>query len=253
MNASNPSLIGKNMLHFDEIESTNVFAMDYIAKTNPPHGTCIIADFQTGGRGQIGSSWHSMAGLNLLCSYILYIPDLDVDANFFLNMVSSLALIDTMKNYQIDATIKWPNDIYIGDKKVAGILIQNNIRGSNIKSTVLGIGLNINQLDFEVYLPNPTSMSMETGLIYQVNDVSRQVSIDLKHYLTTLQNHDYKSLREAYLSNLFRFGQIASYESHILGQFEGRIIDLEVGGKLIVEINGSSTQGFDIKEIKYIF
>ncbi|MCB0573965.1 MAG: biotin--[acetyl-CoA-carboxylase] ligase, partial [Saprospiraceae bacterium] len=182
---ANTLFIGKVYHRFDQLPSTNDHAAELIAKSTPPEGTVIRAASQTAGRGQFGSRWESAAGKNLTLSVILYPDWLEAGAQFHLSMATALALHDTVYSivqnlpdesllkagepstvYRLPSTvhrppstvkIKWPNDLYLGDRKAAGILIQNSLSGAHLQSSILGIGLNVNQPEFDPSLPNPGS------------------------------------------------------------------------------------------------
>src|SRR5690606_4057758 len=128
---------------------------EVVSKTSPRGGLCVTADYQTGGRGHIGRSWHSASGQNLLVSYVFYPEMLTASQTFDLSVWVSGALVELVRSYGIDhVRIKWPNDIYIGDQKVGGILIQNTLRGEHMKNSIVSIGLNVNEIDFPQDLPN---------------------------------------------------------------------------------------------------
>ena len=144
MNIHEALFTGKMSIYLPETESTNNYAMDLISKTNPPEGTCIYTAYQSAGRGQIGRYWHSETGKNILISYILYPKDLKIADQFMLNIIASLAVRDVVDLFCLNVKIKWPNDIYVDDKKIAGILVQSVLRNNTIKATIIGIGLNVN-------------------------------------------------------------------------------------------------------------
>lgn len=159
--------IGKNLIQFESIGSTNDYATELLSKSNPTDGTVITASFQTTGHGQFDRKWESKQGENLLLSLILYPHFMPTDQQFTLSMVTVLSIIDYLKDKNITAKVKWPNDIYVENNKIAGILIKNSIVGSKINSSIIGIGLNINQKKFESNV-HSTSMSLETGSNFDV-------------------------------------------------------------------------------------
>src|ERR1035441_10550859 len=142
--------IGKNLITLDSVASTNNFAKDMLSNTRPVEGTAIMAKEQYAGRGQMGNAWETESGKNLTCSFILYPEFLEADKQFFLNMAVALAVKDFCEHVLHDEIkIKWPNDIYYHDKKLGGILIENSISGNKISSSVIGIGINVNQTAFD--------------------------------------------------------------------------------------------------------
>jgi BirA family biotin operon repressor/biotin-[acetyl-CoA-carboxylase] ligase len=250
MTIPNALFVGINSIFLAEVDSTNVFAMDLLAKTNPCEGTCIYTDFQTAGRGQIGRYWHSSAHSNLLASFIFYPKFINPNHQFYLNIISSLAVLKVIQNYTSGATIKWPNDIYVDDNKIAGILVQNVWRGTDIKAAVIGIGLNINEVNFPESLPNPTSLLKITGQELDVIQIKDQVSASMEYYYLKLKNGDMPFLRQVYLDHLYRKGKLASFI--IKDQkVDGTIMGIDDIGKIQMNI-GSTLRSFDLRDISYI-
>jgi BirA family biotin operon repressor/biotin-[acetyl-CoA-carboxylase] ligase len=252
MNDAIPRFMGKYHTHFTETHSTNAFALDVLSKTNPPEGSCFTADFQSAGRGQIGRSWHSEHEKNLLISYIIYPVGLHVENQFILSVVSSLAVAKTVQEKCSDVCIKWPNDIYIGQKKTAGILIQNVLRGVEIKATVIGIGLNCNQQIFPPGIPNPTSMGLCGGEWIDLEKVRKSLSGWLEHYYSLWKQGHSEEITREYLSLLFRKDTLAPFAIPGGQEFLATIKGIAPDGKLILEKEDKSTESFGIKEVEYI-
>ena len=145
-----------DIMWFKSLDSTNEEARRHISDID--NLSVLSALEQTDGRGQRGNTWTSNAGENLMFSIVLKSPVLMAEDHFALNEIAALSVADFLSTYGIKAEIKWPNDIYVGEKKICGILIENSFRGKTISSSIIGIGLNINQRNFNVNLPNPTSM-----------------------------------------------------------------------------------------------
>ena len=207
----------------------------------------IITDNQTGGRGQRGNDWESQPGQNLTFSVGIFDLELPITEQFRLHFVAALALVKTINEKTLaKATIKWPNDIFIGNKKVAGILIENIIKKNEIYSCVIGVGLNVNQLHFDVF--NATSLAIETNHEYFLDEVLVSLLENIEHYL--FRKEDKKGLENLYLRNMFRLNTPAFFEDN-LGTFRGKIRGLNSLGMLQVE-KGSSISTYDFKEIKYI-
>ena len=135
-----------------------------IKNTEVAEGTVVLAKEQTSGRGQVNNTWESSYGDNLLMSIVLYPEFLHAGNQFLLSKFVSLAIVDFLSYYLENVTIKWPNDIYVGNKKIAGVLIENSLRGAFISSSVVGIGLNVNQTEFSSSIPNPTSLKNESNV-----------------------------------------------------------------------------------------
>ena len=171
---------------------------------------------QTAGRGQRGNTWHSAPGENLLFSIVLKYEKEGMHSHcmnpvracdqFVISETAALAVIDFLSGYGIRAKIKWPNDIYVGDKKICGILVEHSIRGEWLSHSIIGIGLNINQRNFNVNLLNPTSISLQTGLSYDIRESLEDFMDIFKAYLKRYLNitGGYLKLRKMYLSQLWR-------------------------------------------------
>ena len=150
---------GRNLIKVKTIASTNNYALELLANNEPIEGTAIMAEYQQSGKGQRGSGWLSDEGANLLVSLIFYPRFLSPNNQFYLNIIASLAVMETVNNFcRADVKVKWPNDVYANERKIAGILIENSIRGSQIFSSVIGIGLNINQTSFPQFDVEATSL-----------------------------------------------------------------------------------------------
>ena len=169
--------IGRNLITLKEVDSTNTFLKDALSKSTPfLDGSVIMADRQLAGRGQSGNSWISEAGKNLTFSVLLNPVFLAIERQFDLNMAVSLALNDFFNKYKIQsATIKWPNDSYINNKKVAGILIENILQGNKIKHAIIGIGLNVNQDNFPANLKNVTSLKQALHQDYNLMQILGEI------------------------------------------------------------------------------
>lgn len=253
MNIPDALFTGKKIIHLTETESTNTYAMDVVAKTNPSEGTCVLADYQTGGKGQIGRYWHSEASKNILVSYIFYPTSLQVQDQFYLNIISGLAVKDVVAAYVHSVKIKWPNDIYVDDRKIAGILVQNTLRETNIKSTIIGIGLNVNQSIFPIDIPNPISLSLLTDTLYDIQELLALLSSRLEFYYLELKNGQLVTLMEAYLSHLYRKDEWAVFRDDKDHIFKGKIIGIDTQGRLKIELEDDRLQVFGFREISFVF
>ncbi len=206
-----------DIIWLQSVDSTNEEAKRHISDID--NLSVLSAWEQTAGRGQRGNTWTSNAGENLMFSIVLKSPVLTAEDHFALNEIASLSVADFLSTYGIKAEIKWPNDIYVDEKKICGVLIENSFRGKSISSSIIGIGLNINQRNFNVNLPNPTSMVL---CMQNQDDRSRHTteSFDIKTCLEGFMNiftsyHDrflttacdLSPLRQLYLDSLWRSGK----------------------------------------------
>ena len=239
--------------HFNQLTSTNAFAEELLLNGQLAEGTMIVASAQTLGKGTGNNTWESEPGKNLLCSIILFPDFLPAENQFHLNKAVSLAAMNCIKHFAPDAdiTIKWPNDIYAGNKKIGGILIKNTISGNSFKNCIVGIGLNINQENFDKSLPNPVSLKLLLGLETPLNEVIEALEGFIEVEYSKLANGYFDELNAEYLQNLMNFGKPAKYLS---GNeiFEGRITGVTDFGALQIK-TGDLTRNFDFKELVFLF
>ncbi|MBN8680165.1 MAG: biotin--[acetyl-CoA-carboxylase] ligase [Chitinophagales bacterium] len=272
---SNALFIGKVYYRFDELPSTNDWAADFIAssqksaaKTRPPEGTVIRAANQTAGKGQLGSRWQSKAGENLLLSIILYPNWLPAQKQFYLSMSVALALRDLVADQLLPTIqganhhanglspalvqIKWPNDLYLGNQKTAGILIQNSLAGSSLQSSIVGIGLNVNQLEFPAELPHATSLARSYGIVFDTDHVAELLFSCLERRYLQLKAGRFSDIKAAYEGQLWRKDALTRFIRQADGSlFEGVINGVDELGNLLVQTeNGVNT--FEVKEISPI-
>lgn len=249
----NTLFVGNVVRHFAEVSSTNALALEEVAKTTPSEGTVISADYQTAGRGQIGSSWYASPGKNLLLSVILRPRWLAARQQFALSQAVALAVADTISHFaETQALVKWPNDVYLADKKLAGILIQNSLTGQYLQSSVVGIGLNVNEMDFPEALPRPGSMQQHLGKELNRQEVQHLLFQRLEARYLQLKNTP-AVIRAAYLQNLYRYQEWHSFQEIISGQiFTGQIIGVQETGKLAIQMEQMHVQYFDLKEVAFL-
>ncbi len=278
---SNTLFIGKVYYRFDELPSTNDWAAEFIAsrqkeaaKTRPPEGMVVRAANQTAGKGQLGSLWLSPQGENLLISIVLYPSWLAVSDQFYLSMSVALALRDVIvriikaedlhgwteqdeRSSKLQVTpsrikIKWPNDLYIGDRKTAGILIQNTIAGSGLQSSIVGIGLNVNQLNFPPDLPNATSLARSLGVTYEIDDIADRLLECLEHRYLHLKSGEKKAIKAEYEAHLWRRGTTTTFIRQATGAtFEGTIQGVNERGELLVQTD-TEMATFEVKEVSVV-
>lgn len=244
-------LTDQNIIVLKEVDSTNNYAKQLIAD-KVEEGTVVLAQYQNAGKGQQGNFWESTAGKNLLFSLILYPNFLAAGKQFYISKVVSLALVNILKKELENVTIKWPNDIYIGEKKVAGILVENSIKGSLLDSSIIGIGLNLNQETFTSDAPNPVSLKQITGKSYDVQLVLNEFYKECNLLLNDLKEAKFKSIDEAYFSSLFRNSTWSLFRKNGK-KFEARIIGIGEFGQLQLEQKSGEISTFMFKEVEFVF
>jgi len=244
--------IGNRVIRLDEIDSTNLYLKELVSNQKDTiEGVVVIADHQTSGRGQMGNKWESEAKENLTFSVLLK-PKLDVKNQFVLSQLISLAIVDFLENEMFtNVSIKWPNDIYIDNSKVAGILIENTLKGSQIENTIVGIGLNVNQSIFSAELKNATSMKLEKNIEYDKEEMITALLFFIeKKYLALRSEQRKKTIDETYKSYLYRYQEMSEYE---IGGVKviSKIVGVTATGLLQMEMN-NTIKKFDLKEIKFV-
>jgi len=244
-------MIGMNIVRKNRVISTNTLALELLKKEVLPEGTIIWADEQTKGRGHAGNSWESEAGKNLTFSVVLYPHFLNIEAQFMLSKVTSLAIVDFLSENIDHSTIKWPNDIYVGNDKIAGILIENSIIGSEFDHSIIGIGLNVNQTHFLSDAPNPISMRLITGTTFDLEEALHSLCEKLEKRYTQLISNQVDEIDQEYLSNLFRYNAFYSYR-HGKDIFSARITGIDSFGVLILETETGKIRKFRFREIDYM-
>ena len=213
----------------------------------------IYSDYQTKGRGQRGNSWESQSGKNLTFSFMVKPENMRAEKQFVISKIISIALINTLKNYNIDAKIKWPNDIYVGDKKIAGILIENRITSScKLSKLICGIGLNVNQLKFESNAPNPISMNQIANCNFSRENVLNVFCNEFEKLYQLDNINDSLFIDQLYLKMLYRLELWCNFTDNS-GEFEGKIVAIGECGELIIEKKNCSKQfEYLFKEVAYI-
>jgi len=249
----NTLFVGQAFTDLPQVASTNAHALELLSKSKPAEGTVISTYRQTDGRGQIGSKWESAPDKNLSLSVIFYPEFLPARAQFQLNIATSLAVFDFVKNRlpERPVSIKWPNDIYVGKLKIAGILLQNALINTQIRSSVVGIGININQTTFLTNPPNPTSLSLETNQVFKLDEQIPLLCEFLEQRYLQLKAGKIVPLQHEYLRQLYRFAMPANYQRANGESFTGTITGIDEIGRLKLEVEGK-TEVFDLKEIRFL-
>jgi BirA family biotin operon repressor/biotin-[acetyl-CoA-carboxylase] ligase len=231
---------------------------EIVSKNNVKEGFSVFSDFQTSGRGQLSNVWHSSASQNILFSFVVFPKKISVQDIFILNQWISISIIEGLQKvlHQNDKSgkfhIKWPNDIFLNQKKIGGILIENSISSNGIEQSIIGIGLNINEIDF------PKGLSLATSLKKECNYQWDRIQI-----LNTIC----KEIEVNYTNLLSPFSRINSqnYFNYLLGYKEKRhyrfdkkireatIIDIDPYGRLVLAFEDNSKELFGMKEVQFVF
>ena len=239
--------IGKEIYHLDCVDSTNNFAAKLINDHICQNGSVILADEQTAGKGQMGNTWESTHSYNLLCSIVWKPDNLSVSEQSKISWMVCLALHKLLLRFGIDSTIKWPNDVYVGTQKIAGILIENQLEGKQISWVIAGIGLNVNQCQFES--PNATSINLQLGRSIQVKTVLNELIAILNGYIQQWDRTE-STFKTTFESLLFLKDELAVYTDS-MGEFEGKIIGVEEDGRLSIAVHGEN-RSYALKEVQFL-
>ena len=243
-------LIGSYIERILELESTNNYAATQLLTKSLPEGSVFVADSQVGGRGQASNVWESEPNKNLTFSILLFPEFLVINRQFELSKAISLGVYDFLMGLVDHVSIKWPNDIYIGGNKVAGILIENSIRINKISSCIVGIGLNINQQLFTSNAPNPVSVSQITGKEYDLEESLSDLcqKIDVRYH--QLRNGEFRQIDDEYTQSLYQRGCWCDYSDEN-GNFEGQILGVDQIGQLMIETRTGKINKYQFREVVF--
>ena len=246
---ANTLFLGKEVVYMPTCHSTNDIALELVSHTDKNEGLIVITDEQKSGKGQRGNVWISEKAKNLTFSLLLKPTFLAASQQFYLNMMVSLAVLETIKPLVPgrNVHVKWPNDVLIDKKKVCGILIENSLNGMQITSSVIGIGLNVNQE--EIGFPQAAGIIDFTGEELDRTAILEQLVLHVEQLYMRLKTNDFNAIKTRYLENLYGFKSPVKLYS--VEEFFGEILDLDDHGRVIIAKNGE-TEVFDFKELRFI-
>ena len=234
--------------HFSTTASTNDDARDEKYR----EGDVVWADFQTAGRGQRGHEWHSRKGENLTFSVVLEPLFVPIAEQFSVSEVVALSLVDMLAEYGIEAKIKWTNDIYVGDKKLVGILIEHSLAPSSLRRTVVGVGINVNQTEFDASLPNPVSTAQLLGKELNAEEVLQRFMSHLQQNYELLRSGGKAELHDRYNALLYRKNEYHTYALPSGEKFSAKIVGTAPSGALRLENESGETKDYLFKEVEFI-
>lgn len=238
------------IIHLPEAGSTNAALRERIGARTLPEGSALWVDRQTAGRGQAGNSWESEPFKNLTFSTVLYPDVIPANRQFLISQIAALSVKETLDTYTDGITVKWPNDIYYHDRKICGMLIENDLAGNNIWCSVIGIGINLNQ---EIFSPNagtPVSLTRITGTTYDREEILHQFLRRFYDYYLLLLQEKYALIRTAYHDALYRRDGFHPY-SDANGSFLAAIHDIEPTGHLLLRLPDNTIRRYAFKEVTY--
>ena len=238
------------IIHHEALPSTNTEAL-IAAAEGALEGTVIACNEQTAGRGQRNSEWVSNAGDNITASLILRSP-IKAKSIFMLSKAFSLAVAETLNGYGINVSIKWPNDIYVETRKIAGILTEHCFRADELDYSVIGLGLNVKQIDFPPLDTDPTSIVAETGVFREPGEVLSSVLECFSPLYNQLLMASHRSVNERYMRKLFRRDGFFLYKKPNGETFEAEITNVADSGEILLRKTNGQTESFLFKEIEFV-
>jgi BirA family biotin operon repressor/biotin-[acetyl-CoA-carboxylase] ligase len=244
--------VGQNLLTLKEVDSTNNFLKSLLSNSKPlPDGTVIMAESQFAGRGQQNNQWHSEPGKNLTISLLLKPTFLAVTEQFDLTRTISLGVFDALLPLLGNQLkIKWPNDIYFGDRKLGGMLIENIVQSGQIKNAIIGIGLNVNQEHFPPGAGGATSLKQILQTDYDLRALLSDICSHIEAYYLNLKAGKIADIRAAYLNRLYWFNESRSFKANA-AIFSGVIKNVTNNGLLVV-LKENEEVTYDLKEIEFL-
>ncbi len=248
INAKTP--IGHPFLVLDQVDSTNIYAIDKVQANLAAHGAAFFAHHQTKGKGQMGKQWKDHSGSNILLSVVLNTHFLLISQQFAVSIMTALACYDFFSQYAgEETTLKWPNDLYWRDRKAGGILIENHLKGSVWQYSVLGMGININQTSFDPTIQNPVSLKQITGKTFDPVELAKQLCACLEHRFQALENGGIQIQLEAYNRILYKRGERVSLKKDTI-LFHPIIKAVRANGRLVVD-NGIEEE-YDLGQLVWV-
>lgn len=250
MSMPNSTMEKPRIIRVEETHSTNSLLREWLEREPFPNCSTIVTDFQTAGRGQVGNVWESEKGKNLTFSLVLYPQALPVKQQFLISQIAALSVKETLDAYTEGISIKWPNDIYWRDKKICGMLIENDLEGHNLLRSIIGIGINLNQTVFRGDAPNPVSLWQILRQEVDREVVLRQFLSRFEAYNQALLAEEKALIHARYMEALYRREGYHPY-TDAQGAFSARIYGIEPTGHLLLQDTEGTIRRYAFKEVSY--
>ncbi len=246
-----PIFLGKKVVFLPECHSTNDELMLISKNKEEPEGFVIYTDHQLNGRGQRGNVWITEPKKNVLMSILLKPGFLLTGEQYLLNLIIGNAVLQTIQNRaQTDnIKLKWPNDVYVGNRKISGILIECDLQKSKLDHVVVGIGINLNQQGFN--MPSATSLAIETGMQFDRDDFMGDLLVNIERWYLKLKSGATEEILEHYHNDLFLMGETGRFRDSD-GEFNGIIKGVDYIGRLLLEVEGIGQKAYTVREIKFL-
>lgn len=241
------------IIKLNAIDSTNTYLKQISTNDVIKDYTTVTANYQTQGRGQMGTIWDSEKSKNLMCSVFKGCSKVSIENQFYISMVTSLAIIKTLRSFNVPKLrVKWPNDILSESKKICGILIENVIKNNKLEASIIGIGLNVNQTEFK-HLPNASSLKIITGTVFNKDELLQLIIKNLKYYFVILEKGHLDILKSEYENSLFKKDKPSTFKDANGLMFSGFIKGISNYGRLQVVLEDDILKEFDLKEVQLLY
>lgn len=241
------------IIKLNAIDSTNSYLKQISSNDAIKDYTTVTAKYQTHGKGQMGTIWNSENSKNLICSVFKDCSKILVKNQFYISMVTSLAIIKTLQSFSVQKLgIKWPNDILSENKKICGILIENVIKNKKLEASIIGIGLNVNQTEFK-NLPNASSLKIITGTVFNKDELLELILKNLKYYFYFLEKDEFELLKSKYENLLFRKNKPSTFKDKQSNIFAGFIRGISNSGKLQIMLEKGVLKEFNLKDVQLLY
>jgi len=237
------------MMELESVDSTNNFLKNF-SGTGDRRMMLVTAEHQTAGRGSGTNTWESEKGKNLLFSLQVFPIAIPANRMFVISEITALAVRDALNEFEDGFLIKWPNDVYHADRKVVGMLIENDLQGRMVSRSIMGVGINVNQTNFLSDAPNPASLAQIVGHEVERRFVLEKFMEHYTYYYNKVGQGLLDEIHELYLQHLYRMGEWCQYEDKY-GEFQARIVNVEPTGYLILEMSDGQQRRYEFKEVKY--
>lgn len=241
------------IVKLDATDSTNNYLKTLSLTSQIEDYTVVVATEQTKGRGQMGTIWNAEASKNLTFSMYKDFSGFEIASPFYVSMAVSLALLKTLTFFGIPKlSIKWPNDILSENKKICGILIENVFKQNKLGSSIIGIGLNVNQLRFD-HLPKASSLQLISGRIFDLDEVIHEIIKNVKHYFEMLKQEQFIEIKNTFEASLFRKNKPSTFKNAEGLLFSGIIKGVSDYGNLQILLEDAVIKEFDLKTITLLY
>lgn len=248
-------------INLPTVDSTNLFIREMLTDESSgevvsagaalPGFTLVVADDQTRGRGQKGNSWETERGKNIIFSLLCHPTFIPPAHQFLLSQSMAIAIQQTLASIVDGVEVKWPNDIYVGDKKISGTLIECDLQGRSISNCIIGVGININQTIFRSDAPNPTSLALLTGKQHDREALLEDIISRFQHFYQILKEGKEQEVRSAYMSCLYRRNGSHKY-ADVRGEFMAEIAGIEPSGHLLLRFSNGNVVRYEFKDVRFI-